>query len=111
MKTPRKSTFPPSREPVVHRVKCWPDLFAAVQSGEKTFEYRRNDRGYATGDYVILHEWDPTTETYSGKTLSVRVGYMLAGMGVPEDYCLFSVQLTEVPAKLLEKTPETEKDR
>jgi ASC-1-like (ASCH) protein len=37
-----------------------------IKSGRKTFEHRVNDRNYKPGDTLLLREWDPETETYTG---------------------------------------------
>ena len=42
-----------------HKLKLPEPYFSAVLSGEKTFEVRRNDRGYQRGDTLVL--WDVTT--------------------------------------------------
>lgn len=49
---------------IVHRLKSWPRFFEAVRSGEKTFEYRINDRGFQKGDIIVLCEWDPALTLY-----------------------------------------------
>lgn len=43
----------------IHELKCWPLEFRAAHSGRKRFEVRKNDRGFETGDIVILHEFVP----------------------------------------------------
>lgn len=43
----------------VHELKIWPQYYSRVADGSKTFEIRDNDRGFQTGDKVILREWDP----------------------------------------------------
>lgn len=43
----------------VHELKIWPQFYARVADGSKTFEIRDNDRSFQTGDKVILREWDP----------------------------------------------------
>ncbi len=43
--------------PRIHEVKILPEYFDAVEKGVKTWEYRFNDRNYAVGDVLILHEW------------------------------------------------------
>lgn len=42
-----------------HELKCWPQFFRALQTGDKNFEVRRNDRKFAVGDVLILREWEP----------------------------------------------------
>lgn len=42
-----------------HDLKCWPGSFEAIMHGEKTFEYRKNDRDFQVGDVLILHEFIP----------------------------------------------------
>jgi hypothetical protein len=60
-----------------HVLKTWPEYYEAVARGEKTFEVRRNDRDFHVGDTLVLQEWDPETEEYSGRRLSLRVTYVL----------------------------------
>jgi hypothetical protein len=38
-------------------VKCWPDYFEAIMSGEKTFDVRRDDRGYQKGDVLVVQKY------------------------------------------------------
>lgn len=64
---------------MVHELKCWPKYFKAVESGEKPFELRLNDRGFEVGDTLELHEWDPAEGTgYTGKVISREVTYILS---------------------------------
>ncbi len=56
-----------------HQLKCWPRFFKAVRDGSKTFEARKADRTYAVGDTLVLCEWDPNTEAYTGAEPIERV--------------------------------------
>jgi hypothetical protein len=42
-----------------HYLKIHPPFYSAVIDGDKTFEIRKNDRGYQKGDSVTLSEYDP----------------------------------------------------
>jgi len=88
-----------------HELKIWPQYFCRVADGSKTFEVRKNDRGFQPGDEVILNEWDPTEITksdshgseawewkepkgYTGKALEFKVGYVLP---IDADRVVFSL--------------------
>lgn len=47
------------RGPIVHELKTWPRPFEAVWQGAKRAELRRDDRGFDTGDLLVLREWKP----------------------------------------------------
>ena len=92
-----------------HEMKCWPEPFAALRNGTKTFELRRDDRGFATGDALVIYEWVPGPELHRGdyrrKTpagprqdpLRLRVTYVLHGgrFGLPEGLVVMSVVMVE----------------
>lgn len=48
-----------------HELKTWPDSFEAIVRGEKRHEVRKNDRGFAVGDELVLREFVPC-KTCSG---------------------------------------------
>jgi hypothetical protein len=83
-----------SKQSLTHELKIWPQYFSRVADGSKTFEVRKNDRGFQPGDIVWLKEWDPAeeeveddfgsytdtytrTKGYTGKNLKFRIGYVL----------------------------------
>lgn len=47
-----------------HHLKALPVYFDAVLRGDKPFEIRKNDRGFQTGDMIVLEEFDPATANY-----------------------------------------------
>ncbi len=60
-----------------HFLKTWPEYFAALARGDKRFELRKDDRGFALGDILILQEYDPAEREYTGKELTFRISYIL----------------------------------
>ncbi len=76
-----------------HYLKTWPEPFAALSSGEKTCEFRKNDRGFVTGDELVLEEWNPEDRVYTGEKLDRVVTHALHGpaFGIPEGFVLMSV--------------------
>jgi predicted transcriptional regulator len=58
---------------MTHELKIWPQHFAAVVSGVKKYEVRRNDRVYKVGDEIHLREWDPEPATYTGRFQLARI--------------------------------------
>jgi len=62
---------------MIHELKMEPRYFEDVMIRIKTFEIRRNDRNFETGDYLALNEYDPIEKRYSGRALLVRIVYMV----------------------------------
>ncbi len=69
---------PVSPIPADHELKVWPEYFAGLVSGAKSFEVRRDDRGFAVGQVLRLREWS-ADGGYSGRELRARVTYLLRG--------------------------------
>jgi hypothetical protein len=88
---------------VVHNVKSWPYLFEAILSGVKTHEMRRADREYKIGDAMRLQEFDPDTNSYTGREALVRITYItsaefpcaLSEKGLNPEFCILSIRLLE----------------
>jgi hypothetical protein len=86
----REHPAPAPRE-CVHDLKAHPVPFAAVLDGRKTFEWRKDDRGYAEGDTLLLREWEPSTMEYTGREVRRTISYVLrAGFGVPDGYAVLA---------------------
>ena len=77
-----------------HILKTWPQFFELVRRGDKTFEVRKNDRNYAVGDTLLLHEFDPATDSYSGRKTDKVVTYVMRGgaFGVAEDHVVMAIR-------------------
>lgn len=71
--------------------------FEDVWAGRKTFEIRRNDRGFEVGDELVLMETHKECEglmdlVFTGRHVCARVTYALyAGYGVPDGFCIMSI--------------------
>jgi hypothetical protein len=82
-----------------HRVKSWPENFAAVVAGRKTFEIRRDDRSppYQCGDLIRLQEWAPPDRPdvrepgYTGASILMLIGLVSRGPCCPENWCAFEL--------------------
>lgn len=61
----------------VHELKTTPVYFRAIVSGRKTFEVRKNDRGYRFGDTLRLREWNAEADEYTGREIAKIVSYVL----------------------------------
>lgn len=76
-----------------HELKIRSIYFDRIALGQKTFEIRKNDRDFQTGDTVILREINIDNPLYSGRELSYKIGYVFSGeeFGVQKGYCVFSL--------------------
>jgi len=76
----------------VHELKSWPAEFAAVAEGRKTFEIRKDDRGFEPGDIVVLREYLPG-ESMTGRSCGpFRIDYVERSACIPEGWCGFSLR-------------------
>lgn len=84
-----------------HELKTWPPYFEAVLEGRKTFEIRRDDRGFGVGDTLLLKEWDPRGSftdfggRYTLREIRCRVVYIVHGgqFGLSEHTCVMAIKL------------------
>lgn len=93
-------TPPTVPEMRVHELKCLPDYFAAIRSGVKTHETRKDDRGFKIGDILRLREFSTTRwltqgqDGYSGDWEERRVTYISypsLHTPIPEGYVVMSL--------------------
>lgn len=76
----------------VHHIKLGASFFEDVCSGKKSFELRKNDRGYKTGDILEMLEFADGKHT--GRTVRVLVTYMLEDFtGLEDGYCIMATTL------------------
>lgn len=85
-----------------HDLKCWPGPFEATRDGTKTFEWRKDDRGFEVGDELLLREWNPSERIgwageyvadRTGRWCLVKVTYILRGrFDVPAGYCVMAIE-------------------
>lgn len=82
--------LPSQQEKKVHDVKLGTTFFDGVKTGRKTFELRKNDRGYKEGDTIVLHEYKDGTTT--GRTITKKIVYMLEDFtGLEDGYCILGL--------------------
>lgn len=92
-----------------HILKTWPAYFDAVKRGDKSFEVRRDDRGFQKGDVVVLqrtredrkHVVEETMGRNAREWVAVhelrrRIRYVLTGgqFGIEPGYVV--LQLEEI---------------
>jgi hypothetical protein len=86
---------------MIHDLKTDPEVFDAVARNEKTFEIRKDDRGYQVGDALILRRTRYTGEQmhfgspveYTGEKEVRRVTHLLRGplYGLAEGWVILSI--------------------
>lgn len=84
---------------MIHTLKILPEYFEAVESNKKTFEIRKNDRGFKVGDKLILREWQPNDDQfinpgYTGREVIRWVSYILYDWqaGLKDGYCIMALK-------------------
>lgn len=82
---------------MIHELKTLKEYFVLMANGTKTFELRKNDRGFLTGHELLLREYDKATNLYTGETLKYKIIYILQGkeaenFGLKEGYCILGLE-------------------
>ena len=79
-----------------HELKTHPQAFADVRAGRKRFEIRWDDRDFQVRDRLVLKEWDPATQAYTGDQAVRTVTFMLLGgeFGLPIGYVIMGIEET-----------------
>lgn len=81
------------REEKIHEVKLAAMYYEDVKSGKKTFELRKNDRGYKEGDKLHMLEFKDGRHT--GRTITADIVYMLEEYtGLTEGYCILGIKVS-----------------
>lgn len=77
-----------------HELKCWPEFWKYMLTGEKSFEVRKNDRNFQVWDRLILKEWNPESEQYTGNIIVREISYVLHGgqLGIEDGYCVLGLR-------------------
>ena len=73
--------------------KILPEFFAAVISGRKTFELRKDEDNIKEGDTLVLNEYDGFQ--YTGRKAVFGVSYVLrhaSSYGLMEGYCIIGLK-------------------
>ena len=86
---------------LTHELKCWPEQYQAIVDRRKTFEVRKTDRAFQTGDVLWLREYEPDKSLtkfgrgYTGRELKAEVMFlMLPGQfGLGPDVCVMSIRV------------------
>lgn len=81
-----------------HDLKCWPPFFQAILDGDKTFEVRKNDRGFQRGDVLRLREYDPNAMSrvgmYTQREIMAVITYVLSGFdGIEDGYVVMGLNV------------------
>ena len=83
-----------------HNLKIQEDFADAIVSGDKTFEIRKNDRGYQKGDYIKFDkviERGSSFDCFDILTHPIRdklyvITYVMSGWGLKDDFVVFGIK-------------------
>lgn len=87
---------PMERFYVEHELKCSSEYFNRIQTGQKTFEIRKNDRNFQVGDVLILRDYCSKNKEYIGYStpLRARIIYM-TDYAQQADYVVLGIAVEE----------------
>lgn len=68
---------------MIHELKTWPKYFQMVELHLKTFELRKDDHGFELEDTLVLKEYLPDEEQYTGNEIRATVVCVLRHDDIP----------------------------
>lgn len=76
-----------------HELKTWPEFFEPMFYRKKMFDVRKNDRDFKIDDIVILRQFDPVAEKFTGGICGRRIIYILQGgqFGIEPGYMVLGL--------------------
>lgn len=81
---------------MTHCLKIEPAFFKDVESGIKTFEVRKHDRPFNDGDPLLLQEYDPEKQVYTGNEWSGSITYVFSDpLYVRKGFCILGIREKE----------------
>lgn len=88
-----------------HAIKCWTEFFEPLWLGIKTFEFRKDDRGYLVGDLLLISEIDPKADLETGRAIIAQVTHLVGVKDLVKlfpifssfslDFCIMSLKILE----------------
>lgn len=80
---------------MIHDLKIHSCFFEQRLKKTKTFECRKNDRGYSVGDILNLREYDAENTSYTGRSIRARIKYILSDdfPGIQKTYCILGIKI------------------
>jgi Domain of unknown function (DUF3850) len=86
----------------VHELRIWPEFFAEVLDGRRSYEYRKDDRNFRVGDILHLQEFSPPVAgaisgQYTDRVIRAAVISICADrrIGIPEPYVILGIRLID----------------
>jgi ASC-1-like (ASCH) protein len=80
--------------------KCWPEYFQLILNGKKNVEVRLADFELKEGDVLIMEEFDPETNTYTGRKIKKKAQSIIkfnpTRMHRPEEIKKFGFYIIEL---------------
>lgn len=87
---------------ITHNLMLNSHFVEAIYSGRKTFEIRRNDRGFQTGDHIVFTPFRSGEQDRAKmypehpiKDEEYEITYMLNGWGLKEDFVVLGIRRVE----------------
>lgn len=75
---------------MTHWLKIQPQYFNEVISGKKNFEIRKNDRDFRVGDTLLLKEFIPEKQEFTGRSVEKEVTY-ITDYAQQENYVVMAI--------------------
>lgn len=105
LKLQRPDEMPQRPDKFTHELKSWTMFFSGIISGDRTSDIRCTlDRRFAVGDTLLLREFDPVVQKYTGRYACADITYIqqqksnpcaISEYALHPDYAVLSIRVRE----------------
>lgn len=82
--------------PTIHELEIKETFFNAIETGEKTFEIRENDKGFQRGDFIrFTVDTDYPEKVLYKVDVLFEITYVLSGWGLKDGYVALGIRRKE----------------
>jgi len=84
---------------IIKELKIWTKYLEDILNDLKTFELRNNDKDFQDNEYVLLREYEDSSDSYLNREVLIKIKKVYKfgqKFGLYKDFCIFSFKIIDI---------------